>query len=55
MLDKFSDDDLNKIQEVITQEDIMNLTNGINIPKTLTRITTKSPLKLMKLLKTALI
>jgi len=55
MLDKFSDDDLNKIQEVITQEDIMNLTNGINVPTTLTRITTRSPLKLLKLLKTALI
>ena len=54
MLDKFSDKDLNVIQEVITQQDIMNLTNGINVPSTLARLTTRSPFKLINLIKTAL-
>ena len=54
MLDKFSDNDLNVIQEVITQQDIMNLTNGINVPSTLARLTARSPFKLINLIKTAL-
>ena len=55
MVDKFNDHDLNTLQEVITQQDIINITNGINLPATITKIIARSPIKLMKLLKTALI
>ena len=55
MVDKFTDSDFNTIQEVINQEDIINLTNGINITSTLAHIVIRSPLKLIKILRTALI
>lgn len=49
MLDKFSDDDLNTLAEVITSEDVLSLANGTDVKRTLARIVKRSPRKIMKL------
>lgn len=51
MLDKFSDDDLNMIADILTSEDIIHLTNGVKVHITLARLLKRSPMRLMKLIK----
>jgi digeranylgeranylglycerophospholipid reductase len=51
MLDKFTDEDLNTLAEVITNKDIVALANGNNVPFTLARIVKRSPLKIMRLIR----
>ncbi len=51
MLDKFSDDDLNTLSEVISHEDIMHMANGLNVASTLASLVKRSPMKLMQLIK----
>ena len=51
MLDKFSNDDLNNLAEVITNKDIMDLANGINVTGALARIVARSPLKIIGLIR----
>ena len=50
MLDKFSDDDLNILSTVITNDEILALANGENIKKTIAKIVARSPGKIMKLM-----
>ncbi len=49
MLDRFSDDDLNTLAGIITNEDILNLANGMAVGRTLTRIVARAPVGIMKL------
>ena len=51
MLDRFKDDDLNNLAEILTREDIISLANGTNVPSTLARLFKRSPLKLMRLMR----
>ncbi|MFP3951923.1 MAG: NAD(P)/FAD-dependent oxidoreductase [Candidatus Bathyarchaeia archaeon] len=51
MLDKFSDEDLNMFADMLTGEDIVNLTNGVKVNITLARLLKRGPLRLMKLIK----
>jgi digeranylgeranylglycerophospholipid reductase len=50
MLDRFSDDDLDMLAEVITGEDIIALANGLEVARVLTKLLKRSPLKLMRLM-----
>ncbi|MBS7620265.1 NAD(P)/FAD-dependent oxidoreductase [Candidatus Bathyarchaeota archaeon] len=50
MLDKFDDEDLNLLAEVITSEDILALANGHDVARVVSRIVRRSPIKIMKLL-----
>ena len=43
MLDKFSDENLNTLAKVMTNEDVLNLANGTSMARTLTRIVARSP------------
>ena len=43
MLDKFSDENLNTLAKVVTNEDVLNLANGTSMGRTLTRIVARSP------------
>jgi len=51
MLDKFSDDDLNTLSEVITNEDVLALANGTNVPATLAGLVRRSPMKIISLVR----
>ena len=51
MLDKFSDEDLNVLAEVISHEDIMHMANGLNVASVMAGLVKKSPLKLMQLIR----
>jgi digeranylgeranylglycerophospholipid reductase len=51
MLDKFSDDDLNTLSEVITNDDVLALANGINVAATLTGLVKRSPMKIIRLIR----
>jgi digeranylgeranylglycerophospholipid reductase len=51
MLDKFKDEDLNIMAEVINNDDIVALANGENVRATLTGIVKRSPRKLIQLIK----
>jgi digeranylgeranylglycerophospholipid reductase len=51
MLDKFSDDDLNTLSEVITNEDVLALANGTNVPATLAGLVKRSPMKIIRLIR----
>jgi digeranylgeranylglycerophospholipid reductase len=51
MLDKFSNADLNNLAEVMTNEDVLDLANGINVPGALARIVSRSPLKIIGLIR----
>ncbi len=55
MLDKFSDEDLNTLAEVITGEDIIALANGLDATRVLAKILKRSPLKLMRLIASYII
>jgi digeranylgeranylglycerophospholipid reductase len=50
MLDKFSDEDLNILSTVITNDEILSLANGMGTKKTIAKIVAKSPRKIMKLM-----
>ena len=51
MLDKFNDDDLNTLADVITNDDILALANGENVAAALAGIVKRSPGKLMQLIR----
>ena len=51
MLDKFTDDDLNTLSDVISNEDIIALANGLNVTAALAGIVKRSPGKLMQLIR----
>ncbi len=51
MLDKFSDEDLNVLADVISHEDIMHMANGLNVASVMAGLVKKSPLKLMQLIR----
>jgi digeranylgeranylglycerophospholipid reductase len=51
MLDKFKDEDLNTLAEVINNEDVLALANGENVRATLTGIVKRSPRKLIQLIR----
>ena len=51
MLDKFSDDDLDVLAEVISHEDIMHMANGLNVASAMAGLVKKSPMKLMHLIR----
>ncbi len=50
MLDKFSDDDLNTLSTIITNDEILSLANGENTKRTVAKICARSPGKIMKLM-----
>ena len=49
MLDRFGDEDLNTLAEVITERDILDLANGRNTTRVLARLLRRAPLKIMKM------
>lgn len=49
MLDRFSDEDLNSLANIITNEDILNLANGTAVGRTLIKIVARAPLRTIKL------
>ncbi|MCW4049681.1 MAG: NAD(P)/FAD-dependent oxidoreductase [Candidatus Bathyarchaeota archaeon] len=51
MLDKFSDNDLDTLAEIISNEDVLALANGINVASTLVGLIKRSPLKLIQLIR----
>lgn len=51
MLDKFSDEDLDVLAEVISNDEIMHMANGLNVASTLAGLIKKSPRKLMQLIR----
>jgi digeranylgeranylglycerophospholipid reductase len=51
MLDKFSDDDLNVLADIISTDEIMHMANGLNVASTLAGLVKKSPMKLMQLIR----
>jgi digeranylgeranylglycerophospholipid reductase len=51
MLDKFSDEDLDILADVISHEDIMHMANGLNVASAMAGLVKKSPLKLMQLIR----
>jgi len=51
MLDKFSDEDLDVLAEVISHEDIMHMANGLNVASAMAGLVKKSPMKLMHLIR----
>ena len=50
MLDRFSDEDLNALSTVITNDEILSLANGENTKRTVAKIVARSPGKIMKLM-----
>jgi digeranylgeranylglycerophospholipid reductase len=50
MLDKFKDDDLNSLAEIITNDEILALANGEGTAQALARIIARSPGKIVKLM-----
>jgi digeranylgeranylglycerophospholipid reductase len=51
MLDKFSDEDLTLLAQVVTNEDILALANGENVAGTIAGIMRRSPRKIIRLIK----
>ena len=51
MLDKFSDDDLNTLSEVITNKDVLALANGTDVTATLAGLVKRSPMKIIRLIR----
>lgn len=51
MLTKFNDDDLNILAEIISNEDVLALANGLGVASTLAGLVKRSPLKLMSLIR----
>ena len=55
MLDRFEDRDQNTLAKIISSEDILNLANGTNVGRTLTRIVSRAPLGILRLMKSYLL
>jgi digeranylgeranylglycerophospholipid reductase len=51
MLDKFDDNDLNTLADVVTNDDILALANGLNVAAALAGIVKRSPGKLIQLIR----
>jgi digeranylgeranylglycerophospholipid reductase len=51
MLDKFNDDDLDVLADVISTEDIMHMANGLNVASTIAGLVKRSPMKLIQLIR----
>jgi digeranylgeranylglycerophospholipid reductase len=51
MLDKFTDDDLNKLSEIVTKKDILAMANGENVAVALAGIVKRSPRKIIQLIR----
>ena len=51
MLDKFSDEDLDVLADIISNEEIMHMANGLNVASALAGLVKKSPRKLMHLIR----
>ena len=51
MLDKFSDDDLDVLADIISTDEIMHMANGLNVASTLAGLIKKSPMKLIQLIR----
>ncbi len=51
MLDKFSDDDLNTLSEVVTNDDVLSLANGTNVAATVAGLVKRSPMKIIRLIR----
>lgn len=51
MLDKFEDEDLNTLAQVITNEDILALANGVNVTATVAGLVKRSPRKIIRLIR----
>ena len=51
MLDKFDDNDLNTLADVVTNDDVLALANGENVAAALAGIVKRSPGKLMQLIR----
>ena len=51
MLDKFEDEDLNTLARIISSEDILNLANGTNVGLTLTKLVTRAPRGILRLMQ----
>ncbi len=51
MLDRFSDDDLNTLSEVITNDDVLSLANGTNVAATVAGLVKRSPMKIIRLIR----
>jgi digeranylgeranylglycerophospholipid reductase len=51
MIDRFSDDDLNTLSEVINNEDILALANGTNVAATIAGLVKRSPMKIIRLIR----
>jgi len=52
MLDRFSDEDLNTLAEVLTNEDVLNMANGTDIARTLAEVVSRAPVKIVRLVAT---
>jgi digeranylgeranylglycerophospholipid reductase len=50
MLDRFSDEDLNTLASIVTNEDVLNLANGTAVTRTLVKIVARAPLKIIRLM-----
>jgi digeranylgeranylglycerophospholipid reductase len=50
ILDKFSDENLNTLAKVVTDEDVINLANGIAVTRTLAKIVTRAPIGIIGLI-----
>jgi digeranylgeranylglycerophospholipid reductase len=50
MLDKFTDEDLNILAEVLTNEDVLNMANGTDVALTLASVVSRAPLKIVRLM-----
>lgn len=50
MLDRFSDEDLNTLEEVLTNEDVLNMANGTDVALTLASVVSRAPLKIVRLM-----
>ncbi|TRO46932.1 NAD(P)/FAD-dependent oxidoreductase [Candidatus Bathyarchaeota archaeon] len=51
MFDRFEDRDLNTLAKIISSEDILNLANGTNVGRTLTRLVSRAPLGILRLMR----
>jgi len=51
MLDKFTDDDLNSLNDIITKEDILSMANGENVTIALAGMVKRSPRKIIQLIR----
>jgi digeranylgeranylglycerophospholipid reductase len=51
MIDKFTDDDLDTLAEIMRNDDILALANGESVAATLTEIIKRSPRKLIRIIR----